>query len=181
MLDVMVDLETLGVRPGSAIVSIGAVAFDPAANQLAAGSYYAVVNLASTLSLGATIDPDTLAWWKRQKPEAREVVFDALAGGVSQADALRGFAAYLQTFGDRRTVRLWSNGSDFDNVLLIAAFRQAGLEIAWSPFNHRCFRTLKSLFPGREPPREGLHHNALADAVHQARWALAILSARRAL
>ena len=40
---------------------------------------------------------------------------------------------------------------------------------AWPYRNNRCYRTLKGLLPAIELERSGTHHNALDDAITQAR------------
>lgn len=181
MRDVMVDIETLGTKPGSAIVSIGAVAFDPDAGTLGV-EHYGVVSLASSLAYGATVDADTVSWWGRQKPEAQRVLFEALSpNAASLHAALADLSTFLRSIGDVAGLRIWGNGSDFDNVLLLAAYQQTGSVAPWEFWNNRCFRTAKNMFRGFEPTREGEHHNALDDARHQARHALAIAAARQAL
>lgn len=184
MTDAMHDIETLGTQPGSVILSIGAVAFNVATGKLEGEPFYRVIDLVSSLQAGLTVDRATIAWWGKQKPAAQAVILEALAGGDgSLTDILTEFNTWLRQAEatSQAKVRLWGNGSDFDNVLMVAAYRAADIKPAWSPFLHRCFRTLKNLFPGREPVRQGVHHNALADAEHQARWALEILNARRSL
>lgn len=178
MRDIMIDIETLGTTAGSVILSIGAVAFDPAERALGP-RHYGVVSIASSLSLGATVDPDTVDWWSKRTPAAQRVIFAALSPDASTLpDALDRLSDYLRGQDSPADLRIWGNGSDFDNVLLVAAYAQAGRKPPWRFYNHRCFRTLKNLFPGHEPVREGEHHNALDDAVHQARHALAIEAAR---
>lgn len=181
MRDVMVDLETLGQRPGSVILSVGAVVFDPRAGQIGE-TFYSVIGVGSALSCGATVDPDTLTWWKGQKPEAQTVLFDALLPDApGQRTVLSTLTAFIALHTDPEKMRLWGNGANFDNTLLAAAYRQVGQAQPWKFWNDRCFRTLKSLFPGNEPKREGVHHNALADALHQAKWACNINRSRAAL
>lgn len=179
--DVMIDLETLGTRPGSVILSIGAVMFDARACHVGE-TFYSAIGVASSLSAGATIDDETLNWWSGQKPEACAAIFDALrpdAPGLRTA--LSTLTAFLAQQADLDKLRVWGNGANFDNVLLSAAYRQARQAAPWKFWNDRCFRTLKSTFPGHEPKRAGVHHNALDDARHQARWACNIMSARQAL
>lgn len=70
MPHIMIDLETMGTRPGSAILSIGACSFDP--NWLggsdsdhepgeARRTFYQNITLASCLDAGLTIDAATEA------------------------------------------------------------------------------------------------------------------------
>lgn len=89
------------------------------------------------------------------------------------------------TFNPYDHVCLWGNGAGFDNVLLRQGFELLNIEPPWRHYNDRCFRTLKNLVMTRDggerpdqtitagkcaPPFEGTKHNALADAIHQAKW-----------
>lgn len=181
MRDVMIDLETLGQRPGSVILSIGAVPFSPATGFCEPG-FYSTISVRSSLAAGATIDADTLDWWRKQSPEAKQVVRDALSDAAPDLRQVLTFLREgLRCICKPDVLRVWGNGASFDNVLLTAAYRQIGQDAPWRFWNDRCFRTLKSTFPGHEPARAGVHHNALDDAAHQAKWANAIAKARAAL
>ncbi len=172
--DVMVDLETTGRRAGCGILSIGAVAFSP--GKKLGEEHYAVVRLASCEEAGLHSDAGTLQWWSEQKKEAKEVL--RLSGLKKYSKPLReeleAFNAYLSRFG--ADVRVWGNGSDFDNAILYAAYAAVGLEPAWKFWNSRCFRTLKGLHPAVPMARGGTHHNALDDAKTQAVHAAKLLA-----
>lgn len=177
MRDVMADIETLGVRPGSVILSIGAVRFDRDTGEISPNVFYRVIDRASCHAAGLTEDASTVDWWTSQSEEARAVLRWADAGDAAfLPDALQDFADWMAA---GPSPRLWGCGAAFNNVLLRAAFDAVGLPHPWPFWNDRCFRTLKGLHPGREPERQGVYHNALDDALHQARWALAILSPAR--
>lgn len=186
MRDVMIDIETLGTKPGSVILSIGAVGFDRVSGEISPLQFHQTISVASCLRLGATVDPDTIRWWGDQSPQAQKVIWRALGGGEDLPRVLEDFGAWLQTIAlelpyevsGSHSVRVWGNGSDFDNILIAAACAQAKIALPWNGFNNRCFRTLKDDHRDLEPVREGVHHDALDDAIHQARWACAIFSLR---
>ncbi len=175
MIDVMLDLETLGTKPGSVILSIGAVVFD---HDYLNAEFYVEINQASCHLSGLVTSQDTLEWWQKQSPESR-AVFDRTSGTQGQGldSALSSFTSWLHHTAPAKEICLWGNGSDFDNVLLKAAYDAVKLEFPTRFYNNRCFRTLKNLgLPVQEPQRRGVHHNALDDAIHQAIWAERILS-----
>lgn len=174
MNHVMADIETAGTRPGSVILSIGAVAFDYARNALGP-EFYVVINRESCHAAGLTEDPATIAWWRRQSVVARQVFVEANASLHTLQDALQLFSAYMRQFGGQ--VRVWGCGSSFDGVLITAAYQAIGLKAPWRFTNDRCYRTLKNLFPHIEMERSGVHHNALADAKSQAVHAMRLLRA----
>ena len=177
MNDVMLDLETMGTSPDSAIVAIGAVGFDPLRGELGA-EFEHVVSLDSAVAAGGQMDPSTVMWWLRRGDAARA----AIAGGgllpVSIEKALEDFASWLrQIFGD--SVRVWGHGADVDNVILGRAYRRLGKEQPWGTFNNRCYRTVKNLRRDIEMDRSGTHHVALDDARSQAAHLIKLLKAIR--
>jgi exodeoxyribonuclease VIII len=172
MNDIMVDLETLGQTPGCIILSIGAVQFGPKG---LGKEFYAVINVADQKKAGLTTDPSTIEWWDKQSVQAREVLAQAnnKKESIPLKTALDTFQLYLQECGNLRNIKIWGNGSDFDNAILAVAHKAANREIGWQFWNNRCFRTLKSMgSKATQPERQGTYHNALDDAKHQALWAI---------
>lgn len=180
MRDVMIDLETLGTKPGAVILSIGAVAFDPDTGRVGGlgHQFHKIISLPSALKVGLKVEADTVKWWARQSPEAQRTLWAALSNGHDIRATLDNFAGWLKAISDGREVRVWGNGATFDNIILEAAYQACGLERPWGDYADRCFRTLKDSAKHLEPTREGTHHNALDDAVHQAKWACAIIADR---
>ena len=176
--DVMVDLETLGTGPGCAILSIGAVAFDPQSGAIG-HHFHTLVSTAACRSLGLREEVDTIAWWNRRPSEARAILAQAAASDVTLELALEGLTAFLRSHGGKPRVRVWGNGADFDNAILADLYRRLSKSLPWEFWNNRCFRTFKALASDCEPAREGVHHNALDDARHQAVWACRIAARLR--
>lgn len=176
---IMLDLETLDTGPRSVVTSIGAVAFDPAGNTLGDKFYAELIDDLSTQQrAGRTISGDTVVWWMRQGQAAQQL-FSPTVGTAADAryqtvEALENFAEFIDANG-ARDVQLWGNGADFDNIILGSLYEDLGMKKPWSYNRNRCFRTIKNLpFPVQRPVREGTHHNALDDAVTQARHLQAI-------
>jgi len=181
MENVMVDLETLGTRPGCAILSIGAVRFgasklsDESGSRGLGAEFYTVVNRASCAQVHLREERGTLDWWSRQALEARVILaqVDDLDLAVPISDALMAFARFLEP--DAPCV--WGNGADFDNPILAMAYAACRMPQPWKPYNGRCYRTLKSLRPDVKLVRTGTYHNALDDARTQAEHAVRLLAA----
>src|ERR1700731_4700055 len=115
---VMIDLETLGTRPGCSVLSIGAAEFSPDGVK---ASFYVVVRRSSCLDAGLVEDPDTVVWWGRQSPEARTVLTEAAdpLRSVPLGHARHQFDFWLgQVVGEadvpRKTLTVSWNGPDFD-------------------------------------------------------------------
>ena len=70
----MIDIETMGNKPGSAIVSIGAVMFDPKnwEDPDKKSKFYSTINLQSCLDCGLEVDGSMVYWWMQQSEDARE-------------------------------------------------------------------------------------------------------------
>lgn len=173
--DVMVDLETLGTNPNSAIIAIGAVAFDAVG---IATKFYIEINRDSCRSFGLQENPDTLAWWSKQAHDARELI-DRVSNpehGYDLQHGLEYFAEWLAQHTVLDSVRVWGNGSDFDNSMLTFAYNAVGRKTPWKFYNNRCYRTLKNLYPEVKFERTGIHHNALHDAITQAEHAVKIFT-----
>lgn len=175
----MVDLETMGKKPGAPIVSVGAIFFDPARGKTGA-EYYQVINLESSMSFGARPDASTILWWLKQSPEARSaIVVDDTVGLVEALEQLLDFIAENAANGSKN-VQLWGNGSSFDCSLLEAAFELADTPFPIPHWNYRDVRTVVELGKAvglnsrYEIPFEGEQHNALADARHQVKYVSAI-------
>ncbi|USB67072.1 exonuclease [Klebsiella pneumoniae] len=176
---VMVDLETMGKKHNAPIVAIGAVVFDPATGSIGE-SFYKVVCLESSVNWGAVIDPSTVIWWLKQSSEARSAIVNDDA--IPLQDALLQFREFVSdnVAGGSKKAQVWGNGASFDNSILRSSYDCIAEDYPWEYWNDRDVRTLVELGqaisfdPKTTIPFEGSRHNALADAIHQARYVSAI-------
>lgn len=172
MQNLMLDLETVGLNYNAPIVSIGAVLFDLEKAKLGA-EFYVAVDLTSSAK-NSPIDADTVKWWMRQSSEAQVVFNDPNAQKLD--NALIKFSEFITNNCDEPSnLKVWGNGSNFDNVILKEAYNSISLETPWSPFNDRDVRTMVSLAEDLTSKnikslviRKGIYHNALDDAKYQA-------------
>jgi len=163
-MHVMVDLETLGTAPGSVIISLGAAQFNEGG---VISTFYRRIDAQSCVRAGLTMDASTVEWWMNQSADARHVFTQK---GDALHDALHDFCGWFP-----KGACLWGNGATFDNVLLDSAYRAIKLDKPWPYWGDRCYRTVKALYKHIEAdPFEGVKHNALDDAVHQARHVVKI-------
>lgn len=168
-VDIMVDLETMGVNSDAAIVSIGAVAFTDKVED----SFYTVIDLQTALDAGASVSASTIYWWLTQSQEARAAIYQQ-KDHVSILHALTKFSNFCAKYN---ILGVWGNGANFDNTLLENAYRSQGLTKPWPYWADRCFRTVKSLNPplsDDELPRVNIAHHALYDATWQAEYLIAL-------
>lgn len=155
----MLDLETLGTRPGDAILSIGACLFDPKEEKITS-EFYVTINQESSREAGLKAQKSTLEWWQKQSPEAQAAAFK---GELSLLSALTQFKMWLPEL-----TLVYGNGANFDNALLAAAYRALKMDQPWPFWHDRCYRTLQSMFLTNRVERVGTYHNALDDAKTQA-------------
>jgi hypothetical protein len=166
-MDIMLDLETFGTTPGSAIRSIGAVTFELGRPEAGGENFYANISTRSCLYAGLRMEQGTAEWWEQQSDEARAHL---LTDQLSLSLAVEKFQEW---FTIKRATCVWAQGSNFDPVLWEAAAKACGNEkrwfVPWKFYNTRDTRTLYDLakLDPRSIPREGTHHNALDDARHQ--------------
>jgi hypothetical protein len=172
-IDIMVDLETLSTASNAVMLSIGAVAFSAQSNELGP-EYHNIVSLTSGLSYGLQQSEDTIVWWNKQSPAARKTLLASEKSKVDLKKSMEDFNKWLSQF-DLAKLRVWGNGSDFDNVILKSSYDATGVRMPWKFYNNRCYRTIKSLYKEVELAREGVYHNALDDAKTQAKHLLKIM------
>lgn len=161
----MIDLETIGTDPGSIILSIGAVAFDPYKEEInLIKSFYSTIDIESSKKAGFDFDTSTLIWWMNRSEEAQEVFHESFSEFQNDIDTvLCKFATWLP-----KDAIVWGCGSDFDNCLLATAYKKLNFIPPWKFWNNRCYRTIKMLYKDVTLCRQGIYHNALDDAKHQA-------------
>lgn len=164
---VMVDLETLGNNSSSVIISIGAVAFDLDKNETFTDTFYSVIDTQTCVDLGMKMDVGTIMWWMKQSDQARKV-FDKEGSDI--VTVLHQFTQWYP-----KGAKFWGNGATFDNVILGNAYTSARMNKPWGYSDDRCYRTVKALYPDVKAERVGVHHNAVDDAVTQAKHLVAML------
>lgn len=154
MSDVVLDLETFGLEPGSAIVSVAAVS-------LRGPDFYGVIANPS-----GVVNAQTVRWWFTQRAEVR----DAIASGDDELTVLHAFSYWLsaQRAVDGR-LRLWGS-EDFDTAQLASLYRRRGLDVPWHYQEPRGLRTAFDLLAVDEeayPWHDRIEHIAL-DCARQA-------------
>ena len=163
---VMVDLETLGKLPTSAFTSIGACLFDPHTDWIGE-TFHMHVSLANAIRTGLTMDASTVLWWLEQDDSARNTLINGQHDAAPLITALEAFAAFVPAGAD-----IWCKGASFDFPILKYAYHLIGMEQPWEFRNEWDVRH-EMKRAGLVSP--GMHHNALKDAVHQAKLVQHIL------
>jgi hypothetical protein len=86
---IMLDIETLGTRPGAIVLAAAFVRFSDEA--------HCTLNLSmpDQTALGLEQDPDTLAWWHDQEAKHPGAWASATQGAVPLVTALEHFNAWI--------------------------------------------------------------------------------------
>jgi hypothetical protein len=162
--DIMIDLETLATSTDAAILTIGAVKFDPFGREAQEPSmtpFYVRVDLDSCDEIGLVTNDDTIAWWANQSKEAQEEAFNT-DDRIHIRDAFE--QLYKFCWGAKR---VWSNGSCFDIVICEHVFKKVNRAVPWKFWEVRDVRTAFDLGINPQRPPVTAHH-ALQDAWNQA-------------
>lgn len=164
---VMLDLETWGTGNKAVVASIGACKFD---GDNIIDAFHVGVDPVSCQAFGLDINAETILWW--MDPERRDALDEWLKlERIDLASALLGFDLWCKN--PPEVVAIWGNGSTFDNVIMRSAYEATGQEYPVRFWQDRCYRTMKNL-TSTKMVRQGTHHNALDDAVSQAKHLQAI-------
>lgn len=165
MKKLMVDCETLGIGERPVLLSIGAVVFDDAEIH----KYFHVqIDIESAKAHGFSVDQSTLDWWDQQDPIAKK---DAFSGERDIQDAL---AALVRFYKVNECTQIWSKGSIADIRWINNALNYFDMRQPWKFWQEMCFRTFLEMSPRVSVAFEGVPHNALDDAAHQARQFIAV-------
>lgn len=177
LTNLMLDTETMGKKDNAAVVSIGAVFFDEHTGQLGE-TFYRRIHLATSVAKGFVMDPGTVLWWLQQNDEARNSTF-LNADHVEMV--MEDFYEWVITKGPKKDdLRVWGCSPSFDCTKVANHLEACGLEAPWHYWAERCYRTIRDRNRNvPEDERIGLH-NALDDAIHQAKHLIKIRHAKKA-
>ena len=177
-LHVVIDIETLGNRPGCQIRTLGAQAVcfdsqegfhvcglpslgDPFFYQ---GGFYRRVRSKGNMEL------DALQWWTKQGCKVwREALVYIEHMPIAEAMAeLSASVVLLQNDCGLKKVAWWGNGNEFDQACIEAALARTGHKPPWEYWESHNLRTLCKFVPVRRKHRRILRHHAGYDANHEA-------------
>ena len=103
-MHIMIDIETLGLKPGSIIISIGMVWFNPVSGAIL-GEQYIAVDAEASERAGLTIGAGTFLWWMRQSDAARMEIHSPIEAPQLPAVALLTVTATIENWTDMHKAR----------------------------------------------------------------------------
>lgn len=169
MKDVMIDFETLGNGTNKCVCQVGAVYFDNVTGELGK-EIDLTIDASSHEAHGGKVDAKTVYWWLQQS--------DAARASITKADKIDIYPAFLQLndfLADAK--RIWSHAT-FDFVTLMETMKQLNITPTFRYKAGLDLRTLVYLSGTSfdKTQREGVHHDGLADAKYQVKYAVEALN-----
>lgn len=166
-MNITFDLETLGLNANSPIVQIGAVLFS--GTGAIHDEFQVTINMDSLDEFKFDSDFSTIKWWLNQKKKSQNSVFKTKEE-VNLHEALMLFDEWVsQWLSMHEEIMFWSH-KDFDPVILNNTYRKLGLHSPIPYKKQMDIRTLTFFAGDLKIKREGIHHNALDDCRHQAKY-----------
>jgi hypothetical protein len=157
----MIDIETLGTEPGSVVLSVGAVKFDPFNSIEPNNGKHWMLDVDAQTEKGRIVDESTLAWWGKQEQSIQDRAFSDV--GRTDVDVfmkdLNGWLTGCEA--------IWCQGPQFDMVILEDLFKNFDHHMNWFYWQVMDCRTLFKMMPA--DPRKAIQEN-LHDAQADAHW-----------
>lgn len=161
----MLDFETLDVGECPIILSMGACVFN---EDGIVDTLFEKINTSSCQVIGCTESLSTTLWWEKQSDEARNAAF----GGDTNIGYAMGMLVDFYKINDCKEI--WSKGAIADIRWANNILEKLKIDQPWKFYQEMCFRTFLRMSQPIEIPFDGNKHNALDDAIHQAKQFIAI-------
>lgn len=141
-IDIVVDIETLGLSSVNPIIQIGAVAFD-----IDSGVIIDKFKMSAMVRKDVTINGETLKWWLEVNPTLlKSIICEATA---TEDLMLLRFIDWISKFRvdvGFNNVFLWGNGILFDNKILKDKIESYGMAYPIWYRNDRDVRTIVDVY-----------------------------------
>lgn len=170
MADYSIDLETLHTGSYAVVLSIGICKFNIETGAVI-GTLQVHINMDDMLARGFKVSGDTIRWWMGQNPKA---VNESFIGPYARREvcnlpeAVKQVEAFVVN-----PERVWGNGPSFDCQKVVDMCEAVGRQSPWKFHKERCLRTAIEMSGLNKDsmPFDGVQHNSLHDAIHQAKLA----------
>ncbi len=167
-MHVMMDIETLGVKPGCVVMQVAMVRFDH--ERVYTGGREWNIDIMDQLGAGLTIDMDTLQWWRDQNRTVRGLVMNAGDNRYRLPLALQDMHDALAIELANKDFKLWANPDWFDLPMVAELYYKSGREYPWprsQTTDARTFLWAAGIDWGKRTKSIQPHH-AIRDAEAQA-------------
>ncbi len=161
--DIMIDIETASTKYNACILSIGIVAFNLyTISENNTDSMELLIDKKSCDDIHLHTCENTMKWWSTQKPQVRKRAFDD-GPRLNIKDALIKLSDFCKKY---KCKRYWSQGINFDYIVLENAYTQLQLTPVWKFYQLRDSRTIQHILTDT-PNKPEDAHDAISDCKHQ--------------
>jgi len=157
-----IDIETLGTKPDTVVLTIGGIKFDPHADDGLHSEFYYRLDADEQIQNGRSVLDSTLDWWSKQDKSVYEEAM-SVDNRTPVPGVLKALNKWLVGVD-----KIWCQGPLFDIGILQNLYAEMDLHHNWPFYIIRDSRTLFGLMD--KDPRKEIDfaaHNALADAIVQ--------------
>lgn len=171
----MIDTETLGLRPDSVVLQIGICVADLDEGKMLVHPY--ALHGDPHEQADRHIDISTVHWWMQQDRGVAEGVFKAGTRAEYARSAEWIFNHIKILIACKNITSVWAGPAMFDLPLLTDLWRHRK---PWHFTAERCFRTLRTTLDPRgelAPPASEQQHDAAADAQWQMEYLMRLWQA----
>lgn len=171
MVDLMLDVESLGNIPGCVLCQYTLVPFNINGKIYDGGisSYDILLHIGQQIAEGYDVDTDTLAWWMTNPIEVRRRVF---SGDVSIGAFCIDLTHHLSDIvKEHKEYRIWSTSAKVDFGISPVLFKRSNISYPVNHRSERCARTYlemtKLKYPKMKLPKGVTTHDAVDDCWRQ--------------
>lgn len=168
-IEVMLDLESMGVGVKPALIQVAAVAFNKVTGEEISTFDYKV-DLSSSMSYGLDITASTIKFWMTHPSVNDETRGIVMSGTDTLTEVLGKFSNWYTSLSDDKCL-VWGNGVASDNVWLRSAYDATDLSCPFTFREDMCLRTVRSIANAKGYERlfsfEGNQHDGLDDCRYQ--------------
>jgi hypothetical protein len=154
----MIDIETLGLESGSAILEVAAAEFDPATGEVLR-EWEGRIDLLDSIRLGLRVDAETAEFHLRKN-------YQGTLRGSTNHRVLSGLDEFLHARSE--DVSVWAWGKDFEAKHFECVLGRLGFQPLWDFRKLHCARDSWILRFGQDKPRPR-RHTAAEDVRDQIR------------
>lgn len=178
---IIIDFETLGINPDSAVLSFACVPFtfeEPKTfAEYVESGFYVKFDIPHQMKLGRKIDQNTVNWWKKQGADAKKILFPSDYDYLL-LDGMNSFIRFVRSSGyNKKKSYAWSRGQDFDFPILESILEQVNLDSPFNNWKYRDIRTYIDVLSGSDDgqytlktgtPEGFVKHDCLHDCAYDA-------------
>jgi hypothetical protein len=161
--DIMIDIETLDTKPTAGILSIGIVLFDVNNINKDLIEIEILIDTNDLQKYNFTSSQSTLEWWNKQPEQVRNRAFT----DGNRVSILEGLTKLNNICEEYKPIRFWSQGINFDFVILENALNECKITPYWKFYQLRDSRTIQNILNYIPINKPAESHNAIEDCKYQ--------------